>query len=83
MGLHDRCGPLLGSLQAEAYALRGEDGWTGRGLVWRRRAPAGRDEVLAEIVEGPHASASLAVDHAYARAHAEAIRLLLRHFACF
>lgn len=79
----DRTGPMLGSLQVEAYAMNGGAGWTGRGLVWRRRGGQGEDEVMASITTDTVASGHLACDQAYAQAHAEALRILLRQFACY
>lgn len=79
----DKIGPMLGSLQVEAYALNGGAGWTGRGLVWRRRAGQGDDELMASVTTGLATSGHLACAHAYDQAHAEALRILLRQFACY
>lgn len=79
----DKLGPMLGELQVEAYALAAGSAWTGRGLIWRRRRPPAQDEVIHTVTTESVASQNRAIEIAYARAHAEALRIVLRHFTCY
>lgn len=79
----DKTGPMLGSLQVEAYAMNGGTGWTGRGLIWRRRGGRGDDELMASVTTDLAASRHRACEQAYQQAHTEALRILLRQFACY
>lgn len=75
----DRTGPPLGAFHVEAYTVPCAQGWLGIGQVHQRQHGGGT-AVRASFTEGPQRGERELLERAYDRAHAEAMRLLMREF---